>query len=88
MLADGAREKVWNDGRRRVRLLELDSRFVEAEWCQKPHFGMVLEGTLEMDSHGAVERFSVGQCLTILPGDGHKARSVSAIVRLVLFDEA
>lgn len=86
MLADGAREKVWNDGARRVRLLELDGRFVENEWCLKPHFGMVLEGTLEIDFHGSAERFSVGQGVTIGENDGHKARAVSLLVRIVFFE--
>jgi hypothetical protein len=86
MLADGAREKFWSDGVRRVRLLELDPRFVEQEWCLKAHTGMVLEGILEVDFHGSVERFSAGQGLTISENDGHKAKAVSPLVKVVFFE--
>jgi len=88
IVAEGAREKVWNDGKRRVRLVELDERFVEAEWCEKAHLGMVLSGTVEIDFHGSIERFATSQGLTIQAGDGHKARAIGGIVRLVFFDEA
>jgi mannose-6-phosphate isomerase-like protein (cupin superfamily) len=87
ILADGAREKIWSDGERRVRLLELDERFVEQEWCQKAHVGMVLAGVLEMNFNGVIERFATGHGLTIKPGDSHKARAVEGIVRLVMFEE-
>lgn len=86
ILTDGAREKVWSDGARRVRLLELDSRFVEREWCLKAHTGMVLEGIVEVDFHGSVERFAAGQGITIPENDGHKAKAASAIVRIVFFE--
>jgi mannose-6-phosphate isomerase-like protein (cupin superfamily) len=86
IVADGAREKIWNDGERRVRLLELDERFVEADWCEKAHVGMVLAGTLEIDFHGSIERFATGQGLTIKAGDGHKARAIGGLARLVFFE--
>ena len=86
IITDGAREKVWSDGARRVRLLELDGRFVEKDWCLKPHVGMLLEGILEVDFHGTVERFAAGQGLTISENDGHKAHAVSAIVKIVFFE--
>ena len=49
---------------------------------------MVLSGTVEIDFHGSLERFATGQGLTIQAGDGHKARAIGGIVRLVFFDEA
>jgi hypothetical protein len=85
-IAPGAREKVWSDAERRVRLLELDARFVEQEWCEKAHVGMVMEGVLELEFQGSVERFAPGHGITIRAGEGHKARVVSGLVKIVFFE--
>jgi len=49
--------------------------------------GIVLDGTLEVDFRGAVERFAPGGGLVIRAGDGHKAGAVTALVRFFLFEE-
>jgi hypothetical protein len=86
IVAEGARQKIWSDGERRVRLLELDERFVETEWCEKTHVGMVLEGLVEIDFRGTVERFAAGQGMTIRMGEGHKAKPIGGIARIVFFE--
>jgi hypothetical protein len=46
--APGLRIKQVCRGDRSIRLMEIDSAFVEAEWCAKGHTGYVIDGTLEI----------------------------------------
>lgn len=59
-------------------MLELTREFVEPDWCEKGHIGLVLEGALEE-----------GDGLFIPPGPegGHKARSLTAVARPVLVED-
>ena len=85
----GARFKVYREGARQIRLLEFTSEFVEPQWCEKGHVGLVLEGALELDFHGRVVRYSAGSGLFIPGGSSsaHKARALTPIVRLVLVED-
>lgn len=89
-IAPGAREKVFERGGKRMRLLEFSRAFIEPEWCRKGHVGVVLQGILELDFDGRSERFNPGDGLFILAGETgkHKARSISERVTLFLVDEA
>jgi len=88
-IAPGARHKMFEHAGKRLRLLELSREFVEAEWCRKGHIGVVLEGVLELDFNGRIERFDPGDGLFILAGETgkHKARSISERVALFLVDD-
>ncbi|MFN0021218.1 MAG: phosrestin [Pirellulaceae bacterium] len=85
----GMRCKVFHDGSRRIRLVEFSQEFVEADWCEKAHVGLVLSGDLDIDFSGHVVRFPEGSALSIPLGasHAHKARAVTPIVRLFLVDE-
>jgi quercetin dioxygenase-like cupin family protein len=85
----GARFKVHRNGNRQVRLLELASEFVEPDWCEKGHTGLVLKGELEVDFRGRLVRYPEGSVLMIPAGaaSGHKARSVAAATQLFLVEE-
>ena len=85
----GARFKVHHDGNRQVRLLELTSEFVEPDWCEKGHTGLVLEGELEVDFRGRLVRYPEGSALIIPAGaaNGHKAHSLTATTQLFLVED-
>ncbi len=85
----GARFKVYRDGPRQVRLLELTPEFVEAQWCEKGHVGFVLSGELEIDFSGRVLRCPEGSSILIPSGQAHahKARALTPVVRLFLVEE-
>lgn len=87
--APGARHKVRERDGRRVRLVEFTQEFVEADWCEKGHIGLVVEGELEIDFAGRSERFLAGDALFIGAGAGdkHKARSVTPTVLLFLVED-
>jgi quercetin dioxygenase-like cupin family protein len=85
----GARFKVFRDGCRQVRLLELSPEFVESQWCDKEHVGFVVAGELDVDFAGQVVRFPQGSALLIPagPARAHKARAVASLVLLFLVEQ-
>jgi hypothetical protein len=87
--APGVRFKAFEHEGRRLRLAEFTKDFVEADWCVKGHIGYVLEGVLAVDFHDRTDVFAAGDGLFIPPGDehGHKARTVTDSVTLVLVEE-
>jgi len=85
----GARSKVYRDGLKQLRLVEFTSEFIEPNWCEKGHVGLVLSGALEIDFRGEVISYPEGSGIFIPPGpsSAHKARSVTPVVRLVLVED-
>ena len=85
----GARFKVHRDGARQIRLVEFTSDFVEPDLCTRGHIGYVLDGTLEVSFNGHRVTYPAGSGIFIAAGESsaHKARSVTASVRLVLVEE-
>jgi quercetin dioxygenase-like cupin family protein len=85
----GARFKMHREGNKQVRLLEFTSEFVEPEWCEKGHTGLVLKGELEIEFRSKLVRYPEGSVIFISSGtkDGHKARSISAVTQLFLVED-
>lgn len=85
----GARFKAHREGGKQIRLLELTSDFVEPDWCEKGHVGMVLKGELEIDFRGKLVRYAEGAVLMIPAGaaSGHKARSIASVTQLFLVED-
>jgi len=85
----GARAKVHREGARQLRLLEFTREFVEPDWCDKGHIGLVMSGTLEIDFHGRVVSYPEGSGIFIPSGaaGAHKARALTPVVRLVLVED-
>jgi len=85
----GARFKVHRVSNKQVRLLEINIEFVEPDWCEKGHFGLVIKGELEIDFRGLIVHYPEGSCITIPPGSasGHKARSIAEVTQLFLVEE-
>jgi quercetin dioxygenase-like cupin family protein len=83
--APGARFKAFERDGSRVRLLEFTPEFVEADWCRNGHIGVVLEGSLEIDFSGYIERFEPGQALFIPPGEPGKHKAHALSKRVLLF---
>lgn len=85
----GARFKAHREGARQIRLVEFTTEFVEPDWCEKGHVGLVLEGTLEVDFGDRVVDYPQGSVIFIAPGSAsaHKARALTPVVRLFLVEE-
>lgn len=88
--ARGQRFKVYAEGGRQIRLLELTPEFTEAGWCMKGHAGYILEGILELEFEEDITIFHPGDGFFIPGGEAHKhkARSLTPLVSMVLFEDA
>lgn len=88
--ADGVRFKAYEQGSKKLRLVEFSKKFVEPDWCSNGHIGYILEGQMEIDFDG--EKIILG------PGDGifipagpehkHKGRVLTDKVTAILVEEA
>lgn len=85
----GARFKAYRSGGRQIRIVECTPEFVEPQWCEKGHFGLVLDGMLEVDFRGDLVTYDEGDGLFIPggPENGHKIRSLTPVVRLLLVED-
>jgi quercetin dioxygenase-like cupin family protein len=85
----GVRQKVFSDGAKRVRLVEY-TRAMPPHWCEKGHFGYILEGTFEIEFPGGTHVFGPGDGVFIPDGAEHKhrARALSEVVRVVFVEDA
>jgi len=86
--ADGVRFKAYEQGGRKLRLVEFSKEFVEPDWCDKGHIGYILEGKMEIDFDGKVITFGPGDGVFILAGEEHKhkGRVLTDKVKAVLVE--
>ena len=68
----GVRFKAFVQGGRRLRLVEFAREFVEPDFCQAGHIGMILEGRMEIDFDGELIQFGPGDGVFIPAGEEHK----------------
>jgi quercetin dioxygenase-like cupin family protein len=87
---EGARFKVFQQGNRRLRMLEFSRGFVEPDWCLNGHIGYVLEGTMDVDFNGDLVHFSAGDGVFVPAGqeNKHKVKVTTDKVRLILVEDA
>jgi quercetin dioxygenase-like cupin family protein len=87
---DGVRFKAYEQGYRKLRLVEFSKEFVESDWCIKGHIGYILEGQMEIDFDGAKEVFGPGDGVFIPAGQEHKhkGRVLTDKVKAILAEEA
>jgi hypothetical protein len=87
-VSEFARQKLIDNGEKRVRLLQLLPGFQEQDWCQRGHTGYVIEGTLEIEFAGkSKQSFSSGDAFLVSKGEEHKARTGSGSALLFLVDD-
>jgi quercetin dioxygenase-like cupin family protein len=87
-VSDLARQKLIDNGEKRVRLLDLHAGFQEPEWCKRGHTGYIIDGTLHIEFDGGrVQSYAAGEPLLISSGQSHKARVIEGRVQLFLVDE-
>lgn len=84
--ARGVQFKAFQHKGKLLRLVEFAQDFVEPDWCEKGHAGMVLVGEIEVAFKDRVVCYPEDSALLIPPGQetGHRARAVTPLVRLFL----
>jgi ethanolamine utilization protein EutQ (cupin superfamily) len=80
---------LFKNGNRQLRLVEFTDEFVEPDWCEKGHIGMLLDGILEISFNGNVVRYKAGNGIFIPSGktSAHKGRSITPVSRMILVEE-
>lgn len=80
-------KRVLRNGKQ-MRLVEISPDAGEAEWCEEGHTGYILEGELETNINGTIERLYAGNGIIIPDGKKyrHKSKAVNGVVRLILLD--
>ena len=87
--ADGVRFKVYEQGGRKLRLVEFGKEFVEPDWCTNGHVGYILEGQMEIDFDGKKELFGPGDGVFIPAGPEHKhkGRVLTDKVKIIMVED-
>jgi len=87
--ADGVRFKAYEQGGKKLRLVEFGKEFIEPDWCRKGHIGYILQGQVEIDFDGKVIVFGPGDGLFIPAGEEHKhkARVLTDIVKVISVED-
>ena len=71
----GVRFKAYTQAGRQLRLVEFAKEFVEPDWCQSGHVGLILEGQMEIDFNGEAIAFGPGDGVFIPSGEEHKHKA-------------
>ena len=84
----GMRHKVFEEGKRRIRLVEYFPS-MEPHWCSRGHAGYILDGRFEIEFDGRTEVFEAGDGVFIPDGENHRhrARVLSASVRAIFVED-
>ncbi len=83
----GVRHKCLDQQNIRVRLVEYDQS-MPPHWCEKAHYGYVLEGVFEIEFDNETIRYKEGDGLFLPPGreHRHKGRSVTEKTRIFFIE--
>jgi quercetin dioxygenase-like cupin family protein len=86
----GVRFKAYEQGGRKLRLVEFSKEFVEPDWCSTGHIGYVLEGRMEVNFDGKKEVFGPGDGIFIPAGEKHKhkGRVLTDTVNVILVEDS
>ncbi len=74
----GAKQKTYQTGNTKIRLIQFTDQFEEKEWCQKGHIGYVLNGEMTIAFEHHEEHFVSGDGFEILAGNADKHKVIIA----------
>lgn len=85
---NGVRQKVIAYHGKKLRLVEYTKAMPE-HWCKKGHFGYIVDGQFEIEFQDGVRIFEQGDGVFIPDGEEHKhkARALTAVVRVVFVED-
>ena len=81
---EGIRHKYLDQENIRVRLVEYD-RSMPPHWCEKPHYGYVLEGIFEIEFDHETIRYEKGDGLFLPAGKEHRHKGRSVTDKTLIF---
>lgn len=77
--------KTYNDGKRQISILEYSHDFVDKEWCQRGHYGYVIEGQGELIFSGIKVQVSAGDGIFLPAGPENKHQFKALSDKVTLF---
>jgi quercetin dioxygenase-like cupin family protein len=85
---DGVKCKKYVAGAKQVRLVEY-SREMPPHWCDKGHYGLILEGEFELEFDGITIVYKAGDGVFIPDGEEHKhrARVLTDSVKVIFVED-
>jgi len=85
---EGLRFKAYRKDGRQLRLVEY-TRDMELHWCDKGHYGYILDGQFEIKYEDETVIYNPGDGVFIPSGEEHKhmGRVLSDVVRVIFVEE-
>jgi len=81
---EGIKHKFLDQENIRVRLVEYDQS-MPPHWCEKAHYGYVLEGTFEIEFDNETIRYEKGDGLFLPPGREHRHKGQAITDKALIF---
>jgi len=83
----GVKCKIYKFGDRQIRLIEY-SRKMPLHWCERGHYGYILEGTFEIEFQNRKVTYQTGDGVFIPDGKEHKhqAKVLSERVKVIFME--
>ena len=87
-LMEGVRHKVYKHDNKQLRLIEY-TKEMPLHWCEKGHYGYILDGTFEIEYQDTKVIYQPGDGVFIPDGEKHKhrARVVSDLVKVLFVED-
>ncbi len=85
---EGVRCKIFKYGEKQLRLIEY-SKKMPPHWCDRGHYGYILEGKFEIEYQNDKVTYESGDGIFIPHGEEHrhKARALSKIVKVIFVED-
>jgi len=80
----GIRHRYLDQQNIRMRLVEYDPS-MPPHWCEKAHYGIVLEGIFEIEFDNRTERYEPGDGLYLPPGRKHRHQGRAVTEKVKIF---
>jgi quercetin dioxygenase-like cupin family protein len=80
----GMRHKYIDQGGQRIRLVEY-SKEMPPHWCEKGHYGYLIEGQMEIEYENANIIYNPGDGIFIPDGPDHKHRGKALTEKVLIF---
>ena len=81
---EGARHKYIDQNNLRMRLVEYSKEMLP-HWCEKGHYGYVIEGRIEIEYENTKIIYKPGDGIFIPDGPEHRHRGKSLTERVLIF---
>jgi quercetin dioxygenase-like cupin family protein len=81
---EGVRHKYLDQDNIRMRLVEY-GREMPPHWCDKAHYGIVLEGIFDIEFDGQTLRYEKGDGLFLPAGKDHRHKARSITEKVLIF---